>query len=266
MIDPLQLQALVDGECSPGQRRELLEHCDSHPENWREVALAMLEEQQFSKQLHQVATPTLVATRSLVATLNPTACHPSEPASLKIVASEPLASLPIPSAQTVLHIPPVSRKQSWRPVLAAGLIGLAAFWGGRMVPHSNSHESHPKDTLATNQSTVFKPGIQPNSSGAGGLGAPNQLVSDQSNPYEGLPETDLRVQIGNQNIPIFDPNDIDPQLVLALQAYEIQKANQRLRQHGFEIDLRPEYMTGQLNDGRQVVVPIHQVGLRPYGQ
>lgn len=259
MIDPLQLQALVDGECSPGQRRELLEHCDSNPENWREIALAMLEEQQFSKQLHNV-TPA-----------NPIAAVSSAPASPKIFTSNSLANLPIQNLSTaidrpVLHDRPEERERSWRPFLAAGLIGLAAFWGGRMVPSSNSHDSTSKDALATNQSTLFKPSIQSHTPGTSGLAATNQLVSDPGNPYEGLPETDLRVQIGNQDIPIFDPNDIDPQLVLALQAYEVQKANQRLRQQGFEIDLRPEYMTGQLNDGRQVVVPIHQVGLRPYGQ
>lgn len=125
-----------------------------------------------------------------------------------------------------------------------------------MLPFADQSAADGPDVLTT----TFKPAIEPN------LGATNQLVSNKSDPYEGLPETDLRVQIGNENIPIFDARELDPQLVMALQAYEVQKANQRLRQQGFEIDLRPEYMTGQLNDGRQVVVPIHQVGLRAYGQ
>lgn len=210
--------------------------------------MALLEEQQFSKQLQAVSNPS----RNILAAGQRSSVQPESTgmAPLPLVAlSTQRESLAQPTQQS-------SQPSSWWPVLAAGFIGLAAFLGGRMLPFADQSAVDGPDVLTT----TFKPAIEPN------LGATNQLVSNKSDPYEGLPETDLRVQIGNENIPIFDPRELDPQLVMALQAYEVQKANQRLRQQGFEIDLRPEYMTGQLNDGRQVVVPIHQVGLRAYGQ
>jgi hypothetical protein len=248
MIDPLRLQSLVDGECSACQRRELLASCDSNPSQWKEVALALLEEQQFSRQLQAVSNPS----RNISAAAQRSNVQP-EPTGM---APLPLVSLSTQREPLAQPIQQSSQSSSWWPVLAAGFIGLAAFLGGRMLPFADQNAVEGPDA----RTTSFKPAMERS------LGATNQLVSNKSNPYEGLPETDLRVQIGNENIPIFDPRELDPQLVMALQAYEVQKANQRLRQQGFEIDLRPEYMTGQLNDGRQVVVPIHQVGLRAYGQ
>jgi hypothetical protein len=93
------------------------------------------------------------------------------------------------------------------------------------------------------------------------------LVAD-SDPYDGMPETDLRVRLPSTDyeIPIFDATDFDPTIALAKQEIEIQEANQRLRKQGFEIDMKPEYVMGKLQDGRQVIVPIHKLGLRPYGQ
>ncbi|XZE35906.1 hypothetical protein SH501x_001455 [Pirellulaceae bacterium SH501] len=254
MIDPLRLQSLVDGECSVSQRRELLESCDSNPSQWKEVALALLEEQQFSKHIRAVTPPSRAIAPD--GTRAGSRSNAGSQSSTEETAPLSLVSLPATTDTPSRPAHPSSQSSSWWPMLAAGFIGLAAFFGGRMLPFSDQSDVIGPDVRAT----TFKPAIEPGSVAA------NQLVSTQNNPYEGLPETDLRVQIGNEDIPIFDPEELDPQLVMALQAYEVQKANQRLRQQGFEIDLRPEYMTGQLNDGRQVVVPIHQVGLRAYGQ
>lgn len=248
MIDPLRLQSLVDGECSASQRRELLESCESNPSQWKEIALALLEEQQFAKQIRTVSPQT--------PTRGEAGLRPSFQSKTGDMAPLPFVSLSAKAESLGQSTQPSAKPSSWWPVLAAGLMGLAAFLGGRMLPFADQGAVGGPDA----RTTSFKLATEPS------LGATNQLVANQSDPYEGLPETDLRVQIGNEDIPIFDPKELDPQLVMALQAYEIQKANQRLRQQGFEIDLRPEYMTGQLNDGRQVVVPIHQVGLRAYGQ
>jgi biotin operon repressor len=55
-------------------------------------------------------------------------------------------------------------------------------------------------------------------------------------------------------------------LVYAKRAYEIEKAKEQLRRNGYDVDLQHNYLTGQLQDGRKVIVPIQEVGLRPYGQ
>ena len=51
MIDPIQLQSIVDGECTGSQRRALLAECEGEPQQWKILALALLEEQQFRKQI-----------------------------------------------------------------------------------------------------------------------------------------------------------------------------------------------------------------------
>ena len=51
MIDPIRIQALVDGECSAAERRRLLSQIENQPERWRELALALLEEQAFRSEI-----------------------------------------------------------------------------------------------------------------------------------------------------------------------------------------------------------------------
>jgi len=198
MIDPIQLQSIVDGECTGSQRRALLAECEGEPQKWKILALALLEEQQFRKQIAMFDAK---------------------------VSNEDSIVQSIP------------RERSSADVVSS----LAA---------------HP---LSVNQAVLKKSPSEANSS----IG----LVAD-SDPYDGMPETDLRVRLPSTDyeIPIFDATDFDPTIALAKQEIEIQEANQRLRKQGFEIDMKPEYVMGKLQDGRQVIVPIHKVGLRPYGQ
>jgi hypothetical protein len=153
----------------------------------------------------------------------------------------------------------------WGPMLAAGLVAIMGFIGGRTFsgltaqPSTSPSLGMVSGIQNTNEVVLKKSPTEANSS----IG----LVAD-SDPYDGMPETDLRVRLPSTDyeIPIFDATDFDPTIALAKQEIEIQEANQRLRKQGFEIDMKPEYVMGKLQDGRQVIVPIHKVGLRPYGQ
>ena len=49
--DPRLLDLLVDGELTPGERRELLTRLDEQPEGWRRCALAFLEAQAWQQDL-----------------------------------------------------------------------------------------------------------------------------------------------------------------------------------------------------------------------
>ena len=49
--DELQLQRLTDGELSPAERQAFLAEADNHLEQWREIALAFIEEQRFSDEI-----------------------------------------------------------------------------------------------------------------------------------------------------------------------------------------------------------------------
>lgn len=61
-LSELTLQALVDGELSVSELREVVEACERRPELWKCCALAFLEEQAFAQELSrlsplQVRTP-----------------------------------------------------------------------------------------------------------------------------------------------------------------------------------------------------------------
>jgi hypothetical protein len=66
-------------------------------------------------------------------------------------------------------------------------------------------------------------------------------------------------------IPLVNAKDIDPKLLMASEALEMAKLNKQLRRQGYEMDVKPQYYSGNLGDGRKVVVPIHNVSLKPYG-
>jgi hypothetical protein len=246
MIDPIRLQALVDGECSSSERRALLAACEDNPMEWRNLALAFLEEQEFAKGI-SVITPVQKC-------MDPTNPNVS-PAASPLLQGEPFGGTSSESRRVWSY--------SWGPVLAACLVGLAAFLGGRAMEKNAGNVIEgaklAKDSVALPSAKERRYGTE------GASGERNRsLVSDSS--VHQLPETDLRVKVDDSYIPIFNPRELDPSIVMAMQELEIQKANQKLRRQGFEIYTRPEYLTGQLQDGRQLVVPRQQVGLRPYGQ
>lgn len=260
MIDPIQLQSIVDGESTVAQRRAFLSRCEGNPQQWKTLALALLEEQQFRKQFAQVgAKPdqrlepkNLLPRETKVSAENPSSISP-EP--LNVLPSYGLGNAGVPSGN--VH----SRWSTWGPVLAAGLLAVMGFVGGRTFS-GLTQELPPSDLIANTQvvgETPRTPTTEQKS--------PISLVAD-SDPYHGMPETDLRVRLPSTDyeIPIFDATNFDPTIALAKQEIEIQELNKRLRKQGFEIDMKPEYVTGKLQDGRQVIVPVHQVGLRQYGQ
>jgi len=89
-------------------------------------------------------------------------------------------------------------------------------------------------------------------------------------PINGRLDSNMGMLVSGPNrereeIPIYDLNAIDHEVFVAREMYEVAKINQRLRKEGFELDVRPEYYTGKLNDGRQLIVPVKHVGLKPYG-
>lgn len=66
-------------------------------------------------------------------------------------------------------------------------------------------------------------------------------------------------------IPLLDAKEVDPKLVLANEALEFAKLNQQLKRKGYQLDVQPQYFSGKLDDGRKVLVPVHNVSLKPYG-
>lgn len=85
-----------------------------------------------------------------------------------------------------------------------------------------------------------------------------QLVSDK---MLRLPSSDSIAH----DIPLVDSREIDPELIVTKEAYELARWKHDLKRRGYQIDVQPEWHTGSLGDGRTVVVPIQNVSLRPNG-
>ncbi len=230
MIDPVRLQALVDGECSAAERRRLLNEIDNQPERWRELALALLEEQTFRNEIRLM--------RSEASMVKRTETNLNSPNSL--VGDQDVFS------------GRVMKRWYAVPVLAACLMLSVGIAIGRVMRGgvgSFQWGINSGDMLVENQTTNTNP---------------TGLTQDE---YEKtLPVADLRTPSSGYEIPVYDVNHVDPALVYAKRAYEIEKAKEQLRRKGYDVDLQHNYLTGQLQDGRKVVVPIQEVGLRPYGQ
>jgi hypothetical protein len=136
--------------------------------------------------------------------------------------------------------------------LAASLLLGLGFYGGSFLPRFSGvgSDAGAGDSVAASENPV--------------------RVKGQGLSVDDPSDTNMRMLVSGPNretaeIPIYDLNAIDHEVFAAKQAYEVARLNQRLRKEGFELDVRPEYYTGQLHDGRKLIVPVKHVGLKPFG-
>lgn len=250
MITQEQIQSIVDGECSHESRVLLLKDMETQPSTWRSLALALLEEQQWSKQI------SLISKSITTGQIGQTALYSKIDA---VIASsnytrvQRLVSLA--RSESLGHLTDASSKRGvpWLSVLAASLLLGLGFYGGSILPTLNTKTSNGEGTALAISN--FK----------------NEAVPlDQHSSLENTQNTEMKMLVSGPNeekseIPIYDLNAIDHDVFVARENYEVAKINQRLRREGFELDVRPEYYTGKLSDGRQLIVPVKHVGLKPYG-
>ncbi len=237
------MQSIVDGECSHETRALLLREIGTEPAAWRVLALALLEDREWSKEL-------LVDWKHR----NDTAHDLSVPEpALNESQTKSEGMQPIISIVGIPHSNPqgVEKGFSWLTTLAASfLLGLGVF-GGSFLPKIIGLNPPQAPTIADQRSS------EPDA---------NERLSPANYPYE----TDMKMLVSGPNeekseIPVYDMREAGHDLFVAREMYEIAKINQRLRRDGYELDVRPEYYTGKLNDGRSIVVPVKHVGLKPYG-
>ena len=131
MITPNQIQTIVDGECSHECRALLLHEIESQPAAWRALALALLEEQQWSKQIAELAkrkTPVSIAQHAS------SSRFVSENA---LFSSAPVQSL-VQLSGVGLHGTSNevigSKGFPWLTILAASLLLGLGFYGGSFLP------------------------------------------------------------------------------------------------------------------------------------
>jgi hypothetical protein len=224
-IDESCLQRLVDGALSEGERREFLVGVDQRPELWREVALAFVEEQIWR---HEIA------------------------AALRCGDADECKSRPVRRA--------AASKRTWSMVsaLAIGLLAMLAVgfqlgrWQSRshqvaapMVEHAGSGESE-------NDAHAVTPDPKSPES-------PLQDPDDQSPEYRiMLPQVEGQIV----DLPIYDESQIDTASWEGERPVIVEVLNERLSRRGYRADWQTRFLTGRLDDGRQVVVPWRTVSLR----
>jgi len=232
-MNPLDLQRIVDGELSHELRAELLRALGPDSSQWQELALLLLEDQELSKQ---------------------------------ILREPPIAPKHLIRASLESDAPPSTRSKKsslgYRllAVCAIFAVGLGSglgsgFWFKAIAPQASSSSQASSLTKSDMKSDV--PSAFPSDSNRAS-GASFDYVS----PW--------RVRVENASdraieIPLVDAREIDPQLILANNALEIAKLNQQLKRRGYELEAKPTMYSGALEDGRRIMVPIHNVSLRPYG-
>jgi hypothetical protein len=206
---------------------------------WRTLALALLEEQQWSREIGRADFDRVASSRE-------DACS--------TVASG------VPQLQSKTY-PLITDGRSklatgYRPflaALAAGVLLMVGFYGGVQ-----------RDAWLT--SDPYSPQRASDSASVSSRSSDTRLATSPGRSNDSMKIVLTGPNSETAEIPVYDIKDFDPSTLWAAEDFEFKRANEQLRRRGFELDVRPEFYTGTLNDGRQLVVPVKQVGLRPYGQ
>lgn len=245
-MTPLLRQRLIDGEISHRERADLLNGLDKDPSQWKVLALDLLEELVWVQQLpksaevnsHEESYST--SQQSTLQTTLPNTDHARR--SLDKASSTRWGV----------------RQFSTLATAATFLLALGWFAG--------RHPSFKplQQSLEPGQYTAAKPPVTEKNAAQADVA---QQWASNSLP---LGRSSMRMQMQGEDqfaheIPLLDAKEFDPKLVLANEALEFAKLNQQLKRKGYQLDVQPQYLSGNLDDGRKILVPVHNVSLKPYG-
>jgi len=263
---PLELQRLIDGEMTHAQRADLLCRLGDDTTQWKSLAMSLLEEQQWSCEISRVVIP-----GSMPATVQP---HPESPT---VMLAHPAPSL-IRDEDTVNHGVGTStgmsagtrRPWNWVSALAAGALFTVGLAGGSWMRSLQGGGEGQGGAMTQDPLIAGNTLIAGNSRGGNNEVARNSTESPSRYKSTWEAAAPMRMVVSGldskkSEIPLVNAKDIDPKLLMASEALEMAKLNKQLRRQGYEMDVKPQYYSGNLGDGRKVVLPIHNVSLKPYG-
>ncbi|MCY2976361.1 MAG: hypothetical protein NTW52_17025 [Planctomycetota bacterium] len=254
-MDPLEIQRLVDGELPPSERKLLLKQIDLAPENWRMVALALLEEQAFSKEIRLTNNS---------------------------MASQPPNTLTVARASDAFDDSSLLTffgKSGWKGiVLSATLAASVLFVIGIAVvqPMFDGSVDGANSTNAIAQSAASPPNTNTNTNS-------NPLDNDWGTPIGELtlasddasfqPAKNFSAVQGQtqprentKRIPVYEVRADQARRWMEDEARRMDSWREQLRQRGYELDSKPNRIERTLPDGRSLIVPVNQWNVRPLGQ
>lgn len=235
-MDELDLQRLTDGELDHATRRQLLCQLDNNPSQWRGVALALIEEQEFRRQLG--LTSSSISDATDVSTLAPTpAVHYSSEAR-----------------------PEVPLRWNWLSMALAAsvLIGVGAMSGNWMA----SQWSAPSPSVATD----VGPTVAVVEGNEHERQVSNQIALKPVGQLSFPGDTTIGSNASPVKLPMYEAAPEQISQILQVQNRQLQDLNEQMRRRGLELDWQHQMLESQLPDGRAVIVPIQQIHVRSIGQ
>jgi len=255
-MEPLEIQRLVDGELPPSERSLLLKRIDLAPENWRKVALALLEEQVFSKEIRHANLPQrLLETSSLT----------------------PVKCLDANDQNSLL---PSFRNSGWKrfvlpATLAASVLLAIGITVVQPLLTDSRDEARSGNSLAQSKGSP----LNTDSTDLNSIGVDNdwgspvgelRLASDDASFQPGknslIVEGQAIPRETNNRIPVYEVRADQAQQWMDDEARRMDSWREQLRQRGYELDSKPNRIEKTLPDGRALIVPVNQWNVRPIGQ
>lgn len=235
-MSPLDLQRIVDGEFDHAARADILRSLGEDVREWRALALALLEEQQWAQQLQR---------DSLLCDVGG-----------ELKASEPVLRVTPETtiSSAVSAVKPIGKKGSfgspWFTALAASIllcVGLASGVVLRSFQEGNLDTQVAVQGASTEQNTV------------------SRANRDRKLPMKMVLNGTRGAETPPLEIPVVDVSEIDPKNLWARDAQELSALQQKLKREGYRMEWEPRLYSGRLSDGRQIVVPVHNVALKSVG-
>ena len=228
----MQLQRLVDGELAAKDRLALLKGVDQHPEQWRDVALALLEDQVFRQEV--ALFPSRDGDRMGADTKSALLLENSATVDSKRIWSKPWGVHPLMIAASLL-------------LLVAGYLTGASLRDespGNRFPTELAKGDDPwKQSHREGNAPAFEQGE------AGTL----RLVSQSPD----------RTPV---DVPLYQVSELDPAQLYGTDPRAILELRRQLRRRGMDLNIETDLLEGELADGRKLIVPVRNVNLRSYGQ
>ena len=240
------LDLLVDGELSPAEKRELFTKLDQHPDGWRRCALAFLENQSWQEDLLDFGEDTF-----------------SKTSGKEIATAAPAM---VPTAVESHH-------STWYHLnsffsMAASLLlaftfGIAAhrYWtspqpadSGVPITKQTAPVKAPDSTV-----TVRAPSSTPN---------PEKFAVSPAppSPSTSLYQVGGSFKFGKQadsqggfQVPLLEGPGVDEEWLHRRFGQPSAALRRELERMGHQVDQRREWIRYNLEDGRQVIVPVDQV-------
>ena len=231
IMDKIELQKLIDGELNRSEQQQLLCQLDEQKTEWRSVALALLEEQEFRRAIGSQCNVNSV---------------------LK------------PNTSEVQLVPGSSSKhwKQWLPMALAAslLVGVGSIGGNWLASRFEKSQQviseSPPTSIAVAQA---EDKASPSSESSYAALKPVGQLSFSTDGTSGTGAAPMQ-------LPIYEAAPDQINQMLQMQQLQMQALNEQLRLRGFQLEWRPEMLESQLPDGRAVIVPVQQVNVRSLGQ